>query len=184
MNFELINDSINYKHVFYLHDKVQGVDFTDLIEVVTLELPKLPKTDSADSALPWLEFIRAEGKEETLTIVEKYPHLKEAYNKLQEMSISRDDIFEYNLRLRAYYDEVSALNEKERILTELEQHKSELEQHKSELEQHKSELRQKTNELKESKFETAKKALEANIDIQTIAKITGLTESEIENLIE
>jgi len=61
-NYELIAESSLYHHRFTLYDPRAAVEFTDLLEIRTLELPKIP--EKPDVYLwYWLRFFSAETKE-------------------------------------------------------------------------------------------------------------------------
>ncbi len=178
LNFNLIHDSINYKHIFHLYDAKQGVEFSDVVEIITLELPKLPDFSANDEAIPWLHFIKSEGKEEAMRVVEKYPHLKEAYDQLQELSLNKDAIDEYNMRLKAFYDETTMLRAREIAEENLEITTIELENTKSLLKDAENELKNAENKLKA----TAKNLLAMGLSIEQVSNATNLSTEAIQKL--
>jgi hypothetical protein len=74
VDFVLIPESPHYHHRFTFYDSASAIEFTDLIEIHTLELPKLPET--ADNYVwHWLRFLRAESKEDLDMVAQASPNL-------------------------------------------------------------------------------------------------------------
>ncbi|MDR1854953.1 MAG: Rpn family recombination-promoting nuclease/putative transposase, partial [Azoarcus sp.] len=85
-DFVLVTDSASYHNSYMLRDARTGSQFTDLLEIVTLELPKLPKNPDGSKMWPWLKFIDTDEREELLMLPEKNPQLKHAVGKLMELT--------------------------------------------------------------------------------------------------
>ncbi|MDR0469518.1 MAG: Rpn family recombination-promoting nuclease/putative transposase [Peptococcaceae bacterium] len=85
-DFKLISDSKKYHHRFVLYDPDAGIEFTDIIEANTLEIPKLPETADGTELWNWLKFLSAERKEDLEMIAEKSPQVKKAVVRLMELS--------------------------------------------------------------------------------------------------
>ncbi|MCL1793959.1 MAG: Rpn family recombination-promoting nuclease/putative transposase [Oscillospiraceae bacterium] len=85
-NYELIKKSPKYHHRFVLYDPENGVEFTDLIEVNTLELQKIPEAEDGTELWNWLKFLSAERKEDLEMIAERSPQVKKAVVRLMELS--------------------------------------------------------------------------------------------------
>jgi predicted transposase/invertase (TIGR01784 family) len=85
VDYELIPESPRYHNRFTLYDPASAIEFSDLIEINTLELPKLPKM--ADNYLwHWLRFLRAESKEDLDMVAQASPKLEKVVGKLLELS--------------------------------------------------------------------------------------------------
>jgi predicted transposase/invertase (TIGR01784 family) len=85
VDYVLIPESPRYHNRFTLYDPASAIEFTDLIEINTLELPKLPKI--ADNYLwHWLRFLRAESKEDLDMVAQASPKLEKVVGKLLELS--------------------------------------------------------------------------------------------------
>jgi predicted transposase/invertase (TIGR01784 family) len=85
VDYVLIPESPRYHNRFTLYDPASAIEFTDLIEINTLELPKLPEI--ADNYLwHWLRFLRAESKEDLDMVAQASPELKKVVGKLLELS--------------------------------------------------------------------------------------------------
>jgi predicted transposase/invertase (TIGR01784 family) len=72
-DFSLIEGRTKYRHRFTLYDKSDDTEFTNLIQVHTLELPKLPKESDSTELWTWLRFIGAERKEELDMLAQTKP---------------------------------------------------------------------------------------------------------------
>ena len=96
----LIKESKKYKHRFTLYDHEAGVEFSDLVEVHTVELKKLPKDADGTMLYDWAQFIAAETEEELDMIAERNPEFGRAVIKLREMSADQKarDLFERRLK--------------------------------------------------------------------------------------
>ena len=84
-DYVLISESPFYHHRFTLYDSGASVEFTDLLEIRTFELPKLP--ESPDVYLwNWLRFFRAETKEELEMVANASPVIRKATAKVKKLS--------------------------------------------------------------------------------------------------
>ncbi|MDR1321137.1 MAG: Rpn family recombination-promoting nuclease/putative transposase [Gracilibacteraceae bacterium] len=75
-----------YHHRFTLYDRVADVEFTDLLEVHTLELMKLPPAADGTALYDWAKFIAANSEEELKVIAERNQTVSRAVVKLRELS--------------------------------------------------------------------------------------------------
>ena len=82
----LIEGDNEYHHRYTLYDPKTGSEFTDLIEVHTLELPKLPKTDDGSDLWWWMKYILVKRKEQLKMIAERGPVMERAAARLIELS--------------------------------------------------------------------------------------------------
>ncbi|MCL2763346.1 MAG: hypothetical protein FWD36_09120, partial [Treponema sp.] len=92
--------------------------FTDMLQLVILELPKLPQT--ADSGVwPWLRFLTCTTEEEYAMLVTTYPELEKPIFCVKKMSLLdhwREYLFHKNLwkedeRMRELYLKTEARTE-------------------------------------------------------------------------
>ena len=81
-----IPENQHYHNCYRLHDPKTGSEFTDLLEVNTLELPKLPQEEDGTALWDWLEFLKARQEEELMRLAEKDPQLKKAVSRLVALS--------------------------------------------------------------------------------------------------
>jgi predicted transposase/invertase (TIGR01784 family) len=85
VDYVLIPESSRYHNRFIFYDPASAIEFTDLIEINTLKLPKLP--EMADNYLwHWLRFLRAESKEDLDMVAQASPKLEKVVGKLLELS--------------------------------------------------------------------------------------------------
>ena len=76
-NHTLLDDEESYINEYELRNVKTNRRFTDLLKVITLELPKVP--DVADRPVwPWLRFFKCTTAEEYVMLVKKHPKLKKA----------------------------------------------------------------------------------------------------------
>ena len=85
-DYRLINENRDYHNQYRLHDPKTGSEFTDLLEVHTLELPKLPKNEDGTVLWDWLKFLDARKEEDLAMLTEKNVEVKKAVGKLMELS--------------------------------------------------------------------------------------------------
>jgi predicted transposase/invertase (TIGR01784 family) len=83
---ELIAASPRYHHRFTLYDKDADMEFTDLLEIHTLELPKLPHDTDGTLLYDWASFIAAETEEELKMLAKRNQTISRAVVKLRELS--------------------------------------------------------------------------------------------------
>jgi hypothetical protein len=87
------------------------VEFSDLIEIHTLELPKIPET--ADNYLwHWLRFLRAESREDLEMVAQASPNIKKTVVKLLELSEDEEARLIYEAEVKALRDERRACTER------------------------------------------------------------------------
>jgi len=84
-DFSLIKENDKYHNRYTLRDET-GSQFTDILEVNTLELNKLPETEDGTDLWAWLKFLKSESKEEFDMVAEKNPRIKQAVVRLAELS--------------------------------------------------------------------------------------------------
>ena len=93
---DFIPNSDSYFHRFTFNDPDAGVEFTDLKEIITLELSKLPKETDGTSRYDWAKFIDAETEDELDMVAQRNPQIRKAVVKLRELSADERarDMFE------------------------------------------------------------------------------------------
>jgi len=103
-DYTLIPDSLKYHHRFVLYDAEVGIEFTDIIEVNTLELTKLPKTEDGTQLWNWLKFLSADKREDLDMLAEKSPQIKKAVVRLMELSNDERTRLLYESRQKMEWD--------------------------------------------------------------------------------
>ncbi len=100
----LITGSDRYHHRFTLYDPEARTEFTDILEVNTLELPKLPAQDDGTELWNWMRFLSARGKEDFEMIAEKNPQIRKAVVRLEELSNDERTRLLYESREKMEWD--------------------------------------------------------------------------------
>jgi predicted transposase/invertase (TIGR01784 family) len=148
----LIQNSPKYHHRFMLYDREAGVEFTDLVEVNTIELDKLPEMTDGTELYDWAKFINAKTEEELTMIAERNPQIGKAVVKLRQLSADE--------RTRHIYE----MHEKARRDMESQ-----------------SRWARKEGETTKA-FDIAKNLLGMSLPLNQIIAATGLTREEVESL--
>jgi predicted transposase/invertase (TIGR01784 family) len=95
-NHPVITEDNAHHHRFTLYDPETRLEFTDLIEIHIIELPKLPKTDDGSDLWKWMKFLTAETREDLKMIAQQSPILEKAANTL--LAFSEDEIARDRIR--------------------------------------------------------------------------------------
>jgi predicted transposase/invertase (TIGR01784 family) len=167
----LISESPHYHNRFTLYDPSSAVEFTDLMEIHTLELPKLPET--ADNYLwHWLRFLRAESKEDLDMVAQASPKLGKVVVKLLKLSKEERARMLYEAQIKQERDD------RARMRGALEQG---LALGKAE---GKTEgiVKGRLEGKSERTIEIARKLLKMKLPLEQIVKATGLSCEAIKNL--
>ncbi|MCL2020290.1 MAG: Rpn family recombination-promoting nuclease/putative transposase [Oscillospiraceae bacterium] len=148
----LIKDSPKYHHRFVMYDQEAGVEFSDLMEIHTLELNKLPTSTDGTELYDWAKFINAETEEELDMLTERNPQFRPTVVKLRELSADEKARDAYERREKARRDHNMYVRDAER------------------------------KGRAEGILNVARNALQRKMPIADIADITGLPLKEIELL--
>ena len=167
-HFTLITDSSAYHNCYRLHDAQSGSEFSDLLEVNTLELPKLPINADGTPLWDWLEFLKAESQEELAMLAEKNPDVKKAVAKLMILSDDERARMLADARNKALWDQAS----RERAA----------EERGLERGRESGLCEGLAKGRKEALLEMARKCLLENVAIDTIQALTGLSIEQIQAL--
>jgi predicted transposase/invertase (TIGR01784 family) len=104
-DYILIGDNKEYHNRYKLYDRKTGSEFTDILEINTLELPKLPQGKDGTELFDWLKFINSQDKEELEMLAECNPKLKRAVGVLLELSEDEKTRMLYEAEEKARLDE-------------------------------------------------------------------------------
>jgi predicted transposase/invertase (TIGR01784 family) len=159
-DFPLIQESPEYHHRFVHYDPENNVQFTDITEIHTLEIPKLPNNEDGTPLWVWMKFLDARTEEDLNMIAEKSPQVKKAVVRLMELSADE--------RTRMLYE----AREKERLDNYA----------KMEWKQDEVRAEGKAEGEMAKAFVIATNMLKRNRPIDEIVEDTGLTYSEVEGL--
>ncbi|WP_283703028.1 Rpn family recombination-promoting nuclease/putative transposase [Clostridium perfringens] len=157
LNFKYLKND-KYHNAYRLKEITSNEELTDLQEIHFIELPKfneignkeyIENVEEMDALEKWLEFL-VEPESNTVRQLElSNEEIKLAKSELYRLSMDSKEREQYNMREKAIYDRISALENAEA----------------------KGKL--------EGKLEIAKKLLISDIDINIIISSTGLNEEEV-----
>lgn len=102
---KLVKQSPRYNHRFRLYDCEAGVEFTDLVEINTIELSKLPPAADGSSLYDWACFIKADTEEELNMLQERNPKFAKPILKLRELSADEKMQYAIEQKLKAERDQ-------------------------------------------------------------------------------
>lgn len=157
LNFKYLKND-KYHNAYRLKEITSNEELTDLQEIHFIELPKfneignkeyVENVEKMDALEKWLEFL-VEPESNTVRQLElSNEEIKLAKSELYRLSMDSKEREQYNMREKAIYDRISALEN--------------------------AEAKGKI----ESKLEVVKESLSQGLEISLISKITGLNEEEI-----
>lgn len=157
LNFKYLKND-KYHNAYRLKEITSNEELTDLQEIHFIELPKfneignkeyVENVEEMDALEKWLEFL-VEPESNTVRQLElSNEEIKLAKSELYRLSMDSKEREQYNMREKAIYDRISALENAEA----------------------KGKL--------ESKLEVVRESLSQGLEISLISKITGLSEEEI-----
>lgn len=177
-DFKIENlEELDYHSRWKIMEDKQGkkIILTQKLEIDIIELPKIiGKEKEQDNLLDWLYFLENPKSERVTEKMKENENLKEAVKKLDNLSEDERMQRIADLRQKAIMDE-KAIYEKG---LEIGLEKGIQRGMEKGIEKGIMEGSQK------EKIEIAKKMLELKIDKETIAKATGLTEQEIEKILD
>ena len=103
-DYILIPESKKYHNRYTLYDPETKTEFTDVIEVNTLELVKLPEHDDGTKLWDWMKFLSAKNKGDLDMLAEKNPQVKKAVVRLMELSNDERTRLLYESRHKMEWD--------------------------------------------------------------------------------
>ncbi|EDT14181.1 Rpn family recombination-promoting nuclease/putative transposase [Clostridium perfringens] len=169
LNFKYLKND-KYHNAYRLKEITSNEELTDLQEIHFIELPKfneignkeyVEKVEKMDALEKWLEFL-IEPESNTVRQLElSNEEIKLAKSELYRLSMDSKEREQYNMREKAIYDRISALENAEA---------------KGKRE---GRLEGKLEGKLESKLEVVKESLSQGLEISLILKITGLSKEEI-----
>ena len=109
-DYKLIPENESYHNHYCLYDPKTNSQFTDVMEVHTLELPKLPSKNDKTPIWDWMQFLKSSKEEEIIMIAEKNPQIGKAYAVLKELSQDERARMIYEEREKARRDELARMN--------------------------------------------------------------------------
>jgi len=102
-----------YHHQFR-YRTMDGIEFTDLSEINTLDLNKLPPDDDSTDLWYWMKFIKSDDEEVMDMLATRSPQMKKAVGVLKELSADEATRMRYENREKARRDEESRIADAEK----------------------------------------------------------------------
>ncbi|SQC85186.1 transposase and inactivated derivative [Clostridium perfringens] len=165
LNFKYLKND-KYHNAYRLKEITSNEELTDLQEIHFIELPKfneignkeyIENVEEMDALEKWLEFL-VEPESNTVRQLElSNEEIKLAKSELYRLSMDSKEREQYNMREKAIYDRISALENAET----------------------KGKLEGRLEGKLESKLEVVRESLSQGLEISLISKITSLSEEEI-----
>ncbi|MCI5748029.1 MAG: Rpn family recombination-promoting nuclease/putative transposase, partial [Clostridium perfringens] len=169
LNFKYLKND-KYHNAYRLKEITSNEELTDLQEIHFIELPKfneignkeyVENVEEMDALEKWLEFL-VEPESNTVRQLElSNEEIKLAKSELYRLSMDSKEREQYNMREKAIYDRISALENAEA---------------KGKRE---GRVEGKLEGKLESKLEVVRESLSQGLEVSLISKITGLSEEEI-----
>ena len=155
-DFALVRENAAYHNKYRLYDPRTGSEFSNLLEVNTLELPKLPQEGDGTLLWDWLKFVGARKKEELEMLAEKNPQVGKAIGKLVELNEDERArmLADSREKLRRDIVSIKRLAEREGRATGRE----------------------------EERLAIARNAIQQNLPVDVIMALTGLSRETIQSL--
>ncbi len=147
-----------------IETKERKIILTNDLELNIIEMSKHNEKEDNGELNKWIMFLQNPESEAVREMAQYDEEIKEAIEKLEEISSDEEKIRVAELREKYILDQNSNISGAE--------------------ERGRAEGRKEGEKIgiKQEKIETAKRMLNKNIDIQTIIDITGLTKEEIEKI--
>ena len=95
---------ICYYHHRFRYRTIEGLEFTDLAEINTLDLGKLPPDEDHTDLWYWMKFIKLDEEEVLDVLAERNPQIKKAVGVLKELSADERNRMLYESRQMAEWD--------------------------------------------------------------------------------
>ncbi|MDE6658178.1 MAG: Rpn family recombination-promoting nuclease/putative transposase [Oscillospiraceae bacterium] len=104
LDFNYISQTEQFHTVWHIREDSENIKYTDILEWHVVELPKIPAITDGTDLYKWVQFIRAEKKEEFEMIVQGNEYLESALDTLNIISQDEQKRLEYTARQKALYD--------------------------------------------------------------------------------
>jgi predicted transposase/invertase (TIGR01784 family) len=166
LNDILIPEEKEYYNSYSILNRKTGSEFTDLIEINTLELPKLPVQNDGSELYKWSQLFLSETEEEFEMVAEKDPAIKKAVATLMVLSEDERERMLAESREKFLYD----------------QYHREKEAYEKGLAQGEAKVKEAEAKAHQKDLDAARKLKAAGVPGETIAKSLTLSPEDIESL--
>ena len=127
-SIELSPEGDKYHHQFRYRTE-DGIEFSDLVEINTLDLNKLPPDDDSTELWYWMKFIKTDDEEVLDMLAQRSPQMRKAVGVLKELSADEVTRMLFEKREMARRD-VESMVEMARRDAEMVRRDAEAERHK------------------------------------------------------
>ena len=104
LDFNYIDQTEKFHTVWHIREDSEHIKYTDTVEWHVVELPKLPSISDGTDLYKWVQFLKAETKEEFEMIVQGNHYLESALKRLEVISQDEQKRLEYTARQKTLYD--------------------------------------------------------------------------------
>lgn len=104
LDFNYIDQTEKFHTVWHIREDSEHIKYTDTVEWHVVELPKLPSIPDGTDLYKWVQFLKAETKEEFEMIVQGNHYLESALKRLEVISQDEQKRLEYTARQKTLYD--------------------------------------------------------------------------------
>ncbi|MCL2079974.1 MAG: Rpn family recombination-promoting nuclease/putative transposase [Oscillospiraceae bacterium] len=108
LDYDFVKGTEQYHHKFRNRTE-DGIEFTDLTEINTLELSKLPSDTDSSALWNWMKFIKSDDGEVLDMIAERNPQIRKAVGVLKELSADERTRMLFDEREKARRDVASRM---------------------------------------------------------------------------
>ena len=105
-DYELIKNSHEYHKVWRLRDE-NGRDFSNVMELNTIELPKLPEKNDHNDLWAWLKFLNSKSQEDFKSVSNENEKIAKAVNTLRNISMSDEARTAYRAEQKSKMDSMA-----------------------------------------------------------------------------
>jgi len=200
LNFNLFDQTERFHTSYHLYEDEEGFKLTDIMEIHFIEMPKLIQAWKVEKLDPWNhalarwllmlgmvdhrnEKVYDDIYRELEEIAMKDEQLRDAFQNWEELSMTPEEYFAYETRLKRVMDEESFQYEMEQLKREIEQGQKEIERGQKEIEQGKKEIEQGQKVIEREKKEVTqgqKEIAQKNKELMQMNKDVEQKKKEVE----
>ena len=105
-DYELIKNSPEYHKVWRLRDE-NGRDFSNVMELNTIELPKLPEKKDDNDLWAWIKFFNSKSQEDFTSVSSENEKIAKAVHTLRNISMSDEAREAYRAEQKSKMDNMA-----------------------------------------------------------------------------
>ena len=167
LNFNLFEEK-NYYSRFHLWEDSRYDLYSDKLEIHILELPKVNNPNLPESELlHWTRFFSGEKKEDLVSMAEKNPYIKKAYDHILDISADEQKRLEYEFHMKELRDKNSILGYKRRLEQRMEKVEADIAKAEADIAKAEQKM-EKAEEIKEKAEEIKAEAEEIKAEAEEI----------------